>query len=43
MGTKILNFSCNFLLYVTAISFFIIGQYLIIVTAVGQSNLLYGG
>ncbi len=43
MKIKILNFTCDFLLYITALSFFIIGQYLIIVTAIGQSNMLYGG
>jgi len=43
MKIKILKISCGFLLYVMALSFFVIGQYLIIVTAVGQSNMLYGG
>jgi len=43
MKMKILKFTCSFLLYVTALSFFVIGQYLIIVTAIGQSNMLYGG
>jgi len=43
MKSKVIKYSCEFLMYITAISFFIVGQYLIIVSAVGQSNVLYGG
>lgn len=43
MFTKALKFSCNALLFITAISFFVIGVELIIITAIGQSNILYGG
>ena len=43
MTTKILKFTGSALLFVTAISFLVIGSFLIIVAAVGQSNILYGG
>ena len=35
--------ACNILLFITAISFLVIGNALTIVAAIGQSNLLYGG
>ena len=43
MMIKALKISCNVLLFISAIAFLVIGNFLIIVTAVGQSNMLYGG
>lgn len=41
MTTKILKHSCSAILFITAISFLVIGNFLIIIAAIGQSNLLY--
>ena len=43
MFTKTLKFSCDVLLFITAIGFLVIANSLIIVTVIGQSSVLYGG
>ena len=43
MFTKVLKISCDALLFMAAISFLVIANSLIIVTVIGQSNVLYGG
>ena len=44
MITKTLKFSCNALLFITAVGFLVIGSMLpIYIFIIGQSNMLYGG